>query len=95
MTLYGVIAPVSLLLTWLVVYKGSSIARWAYVILMSARIGATTVAYVVLRQMPALSSPLVSVLPLLAAASLWFLFRPDARRWFRKDWSLVDPEIFR
>jgi hypothetical protein len=78
---------------WLAARRGSVIAKWAYILLTSARIGASIIVSVVLRRVTFLSSPLTLALLLLALASIWLLFLPSARNWFAGRHS-IDPSVF-
>jgi hypothetical protein len=89
------VALVYLLLLWFISRRGSSVAKWIYVVLVGSGIPLAFIRPPETLSYGLIPATITIVQYLLAAVSFWFLFRSDARRWFRKEWSPVDPEIFR
>lgn len=80
--LFGALA-IELLLLHLVVRRASDVARWI-IVLFFAVSGASLGFGIVKGSFFALGSFPVSLLAFaVTAGSIWFLYRPDASRWFR------------
>lgn len=81
-----------LLLIWFISRHGSSVAKWIYVVLAGlglvvglAGIGETLA-------LGAISAVMTAVQYILTIASIWLLFRPDAKAWFAEGRGGPDAE---
>jgi hypothetical protein len=82
--IYAFALAVSLLLLWLIARRGSSVARWIYVVLCVAGFALAIPAFGATLRLP-LPELLMQIAQwLLAILSVWLLFRPDARAWFAR-----------
>ena len=92
-TAFTIIAVITLLLIWLVARRGNRLAKWLYVSLQVARIAATFIIPPVVQHAWPTLNLIGWVQVILTAASVWLLFRRDARDWLggRRP---VDPGIF-
>jgi hypothetical protein len=81
------------LLIWLISRRGSTVAKWIYIVLAGFGLvyGLLGIGQV------AANGPLLMVITLaqygLTALSIWLLFRPDANAWFRGE-NPGDPGVF-
>lgn len=87
-----IFAPL-LLLLWFVSRKRSVIAKWIFVVFYGS-----SLLFAVYRPARAIHwGPISAALTVAQyvgiAISLWLLFRPDARKWFRGE-GPVDPDVF-
>jgi hypothetical protein len=80
-----------LLLLWLIARRRSVVAMWIYVVLAVAGLLLSLRGLSELGRMPLWAVLLQAAQWLLTLASLWLLFRPDARAWFRGAGSAADP----
>jgi hypothetical protein len=90
----AILSGLVLLLLWLVSRRRSRIARWFYVLYYGLGLVAAAFKPATALYWGIVPAVLTIAQYLCIAASLWLLFRPDARHWFRKE-AWVDPEIFR
>ena len=84
-----------LILLWFISRRGSTIAMWIYVVLTVVGLPGTIANLSRISSYGLLPAAITVAQLVLTAASLWLLFRPEARAWFRKERPAVDPEIFR
>jgi hypothetical protein len=76
---------VTLLLLWLIARRRSEVAKWIYVVLtaIGIAIGLYGISALFRQSTPIAIMHIVHYA--LGAFSIWLLFRPDTRPWFRKD----------
>jgi hypothetical protein len=85
-----------LLLIWFISRKGSPVAKWIYVVLAGIGLVFSVVGIGQAFEMGALSGVFSIVGIVLTLATIWLLFRPDAKAWFADGRSeSPDPEVFR
>ena len=82
--IYAFALAVSLLLLWLIARRGSSVARWIYVVLCVAGFALAIPALGATLRLPVPELLMQVAQWLLAILSVWLLFRPDARAWFER-----------
>jgi hypothetical protein len=80
-----------LLLLWLIARRRNVVAMWIYVVLAVAGLLLSLRGIGDFGRMPLWAVLVQAAQWLLTLASLWLLFRPDARAWFRGAGSGADP----
>jgi hypothetical protein len=91
--LIGMLAFVTallLLLMWLIARRGSGAAKWVYVALTLIIIATSVPSLSQIARQGAAGIALNAAYLLLSVVSVWLLFRPDSRGWFRSDESTLD-----
>jgi hypothetical protein len=83
LVIQAVSIAIYLLLLWLIARRRSVVAMWIYVVLAVAGLLLSLRGLPDLGRMPLLPLLLQAAQWLLTLVSLWLLFRPDSRAWFR------------
>lgn len=84
-----------LLLIWFISRKASSVAKWIYVVLGAIGIVFGVAGYRSTLGFGTLPALITAIQYLLVLASIWLLFRPDAKAWFADRGASPDPDVFR
>ena len=95
MTIQAITVALYLLLVWFISRKGSPVAKWIYVVLSGLSL---VLGLIGIQQTMALGTvPLIlSVVQyVLLLATIWLLFRPDAKTWFSDGRGGVESDTFR
>lgn len=82
---------ISLLLWYFISRRASSVAKWIMVVLTAISLVGIPLALV---GAPLMQSIITLVITGMQIASLWFLFRPDAKAWFEHGPRGMDPSTF-
>ncbi len=92
----GVTIALYLLLIWFISRKGSPVAKWIYVVLAGLGLVAGLAGIGQAFALGTLNGILSILGYVLAAVTIWLLFRPDSKAWFADGRTATpDPDVYR
>ncbi len=94
-TIQAVTIALYLLLVYFISRKGSPIAKWIYVVLAALGLVAGLAGIGQMMQFGTVPAIITVISYVITAATIYLLFRPDAKAWFSEGRGGVDADTFR